>query len=567
MDTAHTYPKLHNAMWPGLVGKGPDSEPPIEPRHHARPDRRGRGGRRSGSTAWTSSPPPRTRRIDASERRSGALADAVRVARPGDRLDRGAGLAAGGRRLGDGQRGGARAVRRRWSARPAVIGGRLRRAGGAAATASSASTRATGVAGLGGRPGRQHARASRRRSARRATSPRTTASGWPPRARSAGAACMAGATCSICWRRSAGRTPSASRPTWRTRCSTRSAYNAPEDRIVPDGFRLGHGGAGCGAEDHDRRAAALDHRLPRGAERRHREGHRAVARQDRAGTACRTTRTASSTSSTTPASGCAATDGEPTRAFQHICWDGCMFANEAMTAAGDLEQHPRRDDRGARRARLVGMSDGARRREPLNVGLVGCGFMGRTHSNAFRQVGRVLRPAVPAGAEGGLRPQRRGRARRSPDTWGYDSVETDWRALVERAGHRPDRHRQPNDTHAEIAIAAAQAGKMVMCEKPLGRTAAESAAHGRGGRGGRRRQHGLVQLPPGAGRDARQAADRRGPARPHLPLPRQVPAGLDHLARICRRAAPALWRLDASGRRQRRDRRPAGPLHRHRACG
>ena len=73
---------------------------------------------------------------------------------------------------------------------------------------------------------------------------------------------------------------------------------------------------------------------------------------------------------------------------------------------------------------------------------------------------------------------------------------------------------------------------------------------------------GLVQLPPRAGRDARQAAHRRGPARPHLPLPRQLPAGLDDLRRpAAGRRGPVAARRE--GRRQRRHRRPARALHRH----
>ena len=60
------------------------------------------------------------------------------------------------------------------------------------------------------------------------------------------------------------------------------------------------------------------------------------------------------------------------------------------------------------------------------------------------------------------------------DNWGYSSFETDWRKLVARKDIDLIDIASPNDTHAEIAIAAAEAGKMVMCEKPLGRNAAES---------------------------------------------------------------------------------------------
>jgi myo-inositol 2-dehydrogenase/D-chiro-inositol 1-dehydrogenase len=114
-------------------------------------------------------------------------------------------------------------------------------------------------------------------------------------------------------------------------------------------------------------------------------------------------------------------------------------------------------------------------KKTINIGLVGCGFMGRTHSNAFRQVGRffdtnhdLVLKAVCARTLSG--------AQAFAETWGYDSVETDWRALVARPDIDLIDIATPNSTHAEIAIAGARAGKMVACEKPLGRNAAESEA-------------------------------------------------------------------------------------------
>jgi predicted dehydrogenase len=109
----------------------------------------------------------------------------------------------------------------------------------------------------------------------------------------------------------------------------------------------------------------------------------------------------------------------------------------------------------------------------LNVGLVGYGFMGRTHSNAFLQAPRffdlpykpVLKAVCARNAE---------RVKVFADNWGYESIETDWRKLVERKDIDLIDIASPNNTHAEIAIAAAKAGKMVMCEKPLGRTAEEA---------------------------------------------------------------------------------------------
>jgi len=111
----------------------------------------------------------------------------------------------------------------------------------------------------------------------------------------------------------------------------------------------------------------------------------------------------------------------------------------------------------------------------LNIGLIGYGFMGRTHSNAFLQAGRYFdlpyQPVLKAVCA--RNPER---VKPFADNWGYESVETDWRKLVERKDIDLIDIASPNDTHAEIAIAAAQAGKMVMCEKPLGRNAAEAVA-------------------------------------------------------------------------------------------
>jgi predicted dehydrogenase len=114
-------------------------------------------------------------------------------------------------------------------------------------------------------------------------------------------------------------------------------------------------------------------------------------------------------------------------------------------------------------------------KKTLNIGLVGYGFMGRTHSNAFLQANRffpvpyqpVLKAVCARNAE---------RVKSFAENWGYESVETDWRALVDRKDIDLIDIASPNDTHHDIAIAAARAGKMVLCEKPLGRNAAEAEA-------------------------------------------------------------------------------------------
>src|SRR6266481_110841 len=112
-------------------------------------------------------------------------------------------------------------------------------------------------------------------------------------------------------------------------------------------------------------------------------------------------------------------------------------------------------------------------KKTLNIGVVGYGFMGRTHSNAFLQAPRFFdvpyQPVLKAVCA--RNPER---LKSFAETWSYESTETDWRKLVERPDIDLIDIASPNDTHAEIAIAAAKAGKMVMCEKPLGRNAAEA---------------------------------------------------------------------------------------------
>ena len=102
----------------------------------------------------------------------------------------------------------------------------------------------------------------------------------------------------------------------------------------------------------------------------------------------------------------------------------------------------------------------------INVGLIGCGFMGRTHSNAHRRLGNffklehqtVLKAICDFNEE---------KAKAFALTWGFESVETDWRKLIAREDIDLIEIAAPNNLHAEIAVAAAKAGKMIICEKPL----------------------------------------------------------------------------------------------------
>ena len=105
-------------------------------------------------------------------------------------------------------------------------------------------------------------------------------------------------------------------------------------------------------------------------------------------------------------------------------------------------------------------------KKPLNIGIVGYGFMGRTHANGYTQAPNFFDlPYEPVLKAACGRDQEKLKA--YADNWGFQSTETDWRKLIERKDIDAIDICTPNDSHAEISIAAAQAGKMVLCEKPL----------------------------------------------------------------------------------------------------
>ncbi len=110
--------------------------------------------------------------------------------------------------------------------------------------------------------------------------------------------------------------------------------------------------------------------------------------------------------------------------------------------------------------------------KPLNIGMIGYGFMGRAHSNGYRRVGNFFdlayHPVLKA-----VCARDAAKAKDFADRWGYESIETDWRKLVERKDIDAVDICVPNNLHKEISIACANAGKMVLCEKPLSMNVAE----------------------------------------------------------------------------------------------
>jgi predicted dehydrogenase len=109
----------------------------------------------------------------------------------------------------------------------------------------------------------------------------------------------------------------------------------------------------------------------------------------------------------------------------------------------------------------------------LNVAMIGSGFIGKVHSNAFRQVSHFfdtpydVRLQVICGRD-------RAKLEAAASRWGWSEIETDWRKVIARKDIDAVDIAVPNALHSVIAIAAAEAGKIVLCEKPLAASLGEA---------------------------------------------------------------------------------------------
>jgi predicted dehydrogenase len=122
----------------------------------------------------------------------------------------------------------------------------------------------------------------------------------------------------------------------------------------------------------------------------------------------------------------------------------------------------------------MGRADSAEEVQPIGVGMLGYAFMGKAHSNAYKTLRYMTWPPP-------LMPELVSIAGRSEEAvseaarrYGFSEYVTDWRALVADDRVQLFDNSGPNNLHAEPTIAAAEAGKHVICEKPLGRDADES---------------------------------------------------------------------------------------------
>jgi predicted dehydrogenase len=110
----------------------------------------------------------------------------------------------------------------------------------------------------------------------------------------------------------------------------------------------------------------------------------------------------------------------------------------------------------------------------IGIGMLGYAFMGKAHSNAFHKMPYIFWPPPAIPKLVAIAGRNEAATREAARRYGYARAYTDWRDLVKDPEVQLFDNGGPNNAHAEPTIAAAEAGKHVICEKPLGRTAGES---------------------------------------------------------------------------------------------
>jgi predicted dehydrogenase len=110
----------------------------------------------------------------------------------------------------------------------------------------------------------------------------------------------------------------------------------------------------------------------------------------------------------------------------------------------------------------------------IGVGMLGYAFMGKAHSHALHSLPHMVYPPPAVPFLAAIAGRDASAVQEAAARYGYARAYTDWRELVADPQVELFDNGGPNDAHAEPSIAAAEAGKHVLCEKPLGRSAAEA---------------------------------------------------------------------------------------------
>ncbi len=126
-------------------------------------------------------------------------------------------------------------------------------------------------------------------------------------------------------------------------------------------------------------------------------------------------------------------------------------------------------------ARMAGPKAGDKKAPEVGVGMLGYAFMGKAHSNAYKTIPYMIYPPPAVPKLVAIAGREEEAVREAAARYGYAKYYTDWHDLIRDDNVQLFDNGAPNDLHAVPCIAAAQAGKHVLCEKPLARNAKESA--------------------------------------------------------------------------------------------
>jgi predicted dehydrogenase len=111
----------------------------------------------------------------------------------------------------------------------------------------------------------------------------------------------------------------------------------------------------------------------------------------------------------------------------------------------------------------------------VGIGMLGYAFMGKAHTNAYKKLPYMVYPPPAVPRLVAIAGRNEAATKEAAQRYGYETYYTDWRELLKNDRVQLFDNGGPNDAHAEPSIAAAQAGKHVLCEKPLARNAKEAA--------------------------------------------------------------------------------------------
>ena len=111
----------------------------------------------------------------------------------------------------------------------------------------------------------------------------------------------------------------------------------------------------------------------------------------------------------------------------------------------------------------------------IGVGMMGYAFMGKAHTNALKKLPYMISPPPAEPVLVAISGRSEDAVKEAAKRYGYASYYTDWKKMLKDDRVQLFDNSGPNDAHAEPCIAAARAGKHILCEKPLARTTKEAA--------------------------------------------------------------------------------------------